>query len=160
MVPMPSQTRPVGDAERRCRAERRSNTLAALWNGNFLRRRRRMRRADDSDRAILDWHSPRWLALAVSILLLSIADAFLTLTLIGHGATEVNPAIAPFLERGSLDFAIAKITLTSLGVVVLTLLAQARAFGRRVAVSTVLYLVAGGYSTLIGYELWLLHKIG
>jgi hypothetical protein len=156
---MPSDTRPVGDAERRRGADRRRSLFHSLWDGNFLRRRRSLRRHTDSGRTILDWHSPRWLAVAILILLLCVADAVLTLALLGRGAYEANPAIAPFLERGTLDFAVAKIGMTALGVVVLTLLAQAKAFKRRIAVSTVLYTIVAGYVVLIGYELWLLQKL-
>jgi hypothetical protein len=155
---MPSELR-VGDAERRRGIERRNRLLNALWDGNFLRRRRQMRRVGDVGRAILDWHSPKFLVIAIAILLLSVADAVLTLQLLGRGATEANPAIVPFLDRGTLAFAIAKISLTSIGVVVLTVLAQARAFRRRVPVSAVLYFIAAGYSVLIVYELWLLDKL-
>ena len=156
---MPSELR-AGEAERRRGIERRNRLLTALWDGNFLRRRRQTRRAGDAGMGILDWHSPKFLAIAIVILLLSVADAVLTLQLLGRGATEANPAIIPFLDRGTLAFAIAKISLTSIGVVVLTILAQARAFGRRVRVSSVLYLIVLGYAVLIAYELWLLDKLG
>jgi len=156
---MPSELR-VGDTERRRGIERRNRLLNALWDGNFLRRRRQMRRAGDAGRGIPDWHSPKFLAIAIVILLLSVADALLTLQLLARGATEANPAIIPFLDRGTLAFAIAKISLTSIGVVVLTILAQAHAFGRRVRVGSVLYLIVLGYAVLIAYELWLLDKLG
>jgi len=155
---MPCELR-NGDAERRRGIERRNRLLNALWNGNFLRRRRQSRRAADAGRSIPDWHSPKFLLTAIVILLLSIADAFLTLQLLDNGATEANPAVIPFLDRGALAFAIGKISMTSIGVVVLTLLAQARAFGRRVAVSSMLYFVVAGYVILILYEVWLLNKL-
>jgi len=46
---------------------------------------------------VTDWFHPQWLAVGMLILLLCSADALLTLTLISHGAVEVNPLMAPLV---------------------------------------------------------------
>jgi len=89
------------------------------------------------------------------IVLFSCIDAFLTLTLIDHGAYEVNPVMAPLVGGSALAFTLVKIGLTAGGVVLLTLLAQMRAFGR-IPVSVLLYLVLLGYGVLLFYEFHLL----
>ncbi len=104
-----------------------------------------------------DWFHPQWLALAVGILLLSVTDAILTLTLISHGATEVNPLMAPLVTGSGHSFAYWKLGLTSIGVVILTLLARLRFRGR--ALGTVLYVILAGYMVLVAYELFLLRNI-
>ena len=89
------------------------------------------------------------------IVLFSCVDAFLTLTLIDHGAYEVNPFMAPLVDGSGLAFALVKIGLTAGGVVLLTMLARMKAFGR-VPVSLLLYTVLLGYGVLLIYEFRLL----
>ncbi len=103
----------------------------------------------------MDWHHPQWLAVAILILMFSCADAFLTLTLIEHGAYEINPFMAPLVGGSALGFTLVKIGLTAAGVIVLTLLSRIKAFGR-VPVSLLLYAVLAGYGALLVYEFSLL----
>ena len=91
------------------------------------------------------------------IVLFSCVDAFLTLTLMDRGAYEVNPFMAPLVGRSALAFALVKIGLTGGGVVLLTLLARMKAFGR-VPVSLLLYTVLLGYGALLVYEFRLLQE--
>ncbi len=132
--------------------------MRSLLVGNVNPRRRGPRRARDGSIAATDWHEPRWLAVALVILLLSVADALLTLTLVQHGALEANPIMAAFLSRDADHFVAVKIGLTAGGVVLLTLVAKVRAFGR-LPVSVILYTVLTAYAGLIAYEVWLLRTI-
>lgn len=91
------------------------------------------------------------------MLLLSIADAILTLTLVSHGASEVNPFMEPLVRGSGHSFAYWKIGLTALGVVVLTVLARLRFRGR--AVGNFLYVAMVAYIVLVIYELNLLRNI-
>jgi hypothetical protein len=106
---------------------------------------------------VTDWFHPQWLALTIGILLLCFLDAILTLTLIAHGATEVNPFMEPLLQGSGNSFGYWKIGLTAAGVLMLTLLARQRVWGK--AVGTVLYVVLLAYVALVGYELFLLRNI-
>jgi hypothetical protein len=143
--------------ERRIAPDRRRSVLRSLWRGNFVRRRIAPRRSAERHAAVTDWFHPQWLAVAMSVLLLSLADAILTLTLVSHGATEVNPLMDPLVRGSGHGFAYWKIGLTALGVVVLTLLARLRVWGR--GVGTVLYVVLAAYILLVTYELFLLRNI-
>jgi hypothetical protein len=143
--------------ERRLPIERRRSVLRALWRGNFARRRLAPRRSTERHAVVTDWFHPQWLAVGILILLLCGADALLTLTLISHGATEINPFMDPLVRGPGQSFAAWKFALTSMGVVILTLLAQLKLFGR--AVGTILYVVLGMYVVLVGYELFLLRNI-
>jgi hypothetical protein len=105
----------------------------------------------------LDWHQPQWLAVAVLIVVLSCVDAALTLSLMSHGAYEVNPLMAPIVGGSALVFTLIKVGLTAGGVVLLTLAARMRAFGR-IPVAFLLYAVLIGYGTLVVYELKLLEE--
>jgi hypothetical protein len=142
--------------QRRAR-DRRRRTLHSLLYGSFNPRRRNSRRSGRGALSDLDWHHPQWLAVAILIVLLSCVDAGLTLTLIEHGAYEINPLMAPLVGGSALAFTLVKIGLTSGGVVVLTLLARMRAFGK-IPVGLLLYTVLAAYGTLVVYELRLLEE--
>ena len=143
-----------GISERRG-TERRSRTLHGLWMGNVLRRRRGGRRDDDTHPAGIDWHDAHWLAAAVGVVLLSVADAFLTLTLMKQGAHEVNPFMAPVVVGSGHAFAYWKLGLTIAGTVTLVVLARSKLFGL-VPAGVFLYFILAGYLVLIGYEWHLL----
>ena len=89
------------------------------------------------------------------ILLLSVADAFLTITLIMRGAQEANPLLAFILRDHPEFFAVLKMGLTGSGVLVLVAVARARLF-RIMRVGLVLQGVFVAYVALIAYEWWLL----
>lgn len=155
-VPVISTSHPF---ERRSGRERRERTLHALLSGHWIRRRRGGRRSDDAHPVLRDWHDPRWLGVTVLVLLLSITDAFMTLTLLRHGAQEINPFMAPLIEGGGPSFAYWKLGLTSFGALVLTAFAHVRLFGR-IPAGCLLYLVLLGYVVLVAYEWHLLQQIG
>ena len=143
------------EPERRRGPDRRTRVARALVYGSFHPRRLGPRRDGEHRLGAVDWHHPWWLAVATSILILCAADAILTVILIGRGAYEVNPILAPLIGRSGALFAMVKIGVTGVGVVLLTLLCRFKAFGR-MPVALVLYGVLAGYGVLIGYELRLL----
>ena len=145
-------------SERRNRAERRRRRVWSVWYGSFKpRRRAHPRRAGDMDFHSLDWYSARLLVVSIGISLLSMADAFLTLTLLNSGADEINPIMAALLDRGATEFTVFKMATT--GVCILALVVTSRyRFLRLIRVEIVMYAVLASYISLIAYELWLLHK--
>jgi hypothetical protein len=147
-----------GAMERRNAPDRRKRTFYSLMYGSFSPRRRVARRTDARSLRDLDWHEPQWLAVAMLIVLLCCVDAALTMTLIDHGAYEVNPIMAAIVGGSTLVFTLVKVGLTGAGVVLLTLAARMRAFGK-IPVGFLLYGVLVGYGGLIVYELRLLEEI-
>jgi len=146
------------DEERRAHRERRSRVLWSVWYGSFNPRRRRPpRRIDDSRYHSLDWYAAHLLAVSVGILVLSAADAFLTLTLLFNGAHEMNPVMAPVIFRSAAMFTAVKMGLTSLGVVLMVFLARYR-FMRLIRVDLVMYGVLLIYIGLVVYEMWMLKR--
>ena len=143
--------------ERRLPIERRRSVLRALWRGNFTRRRIAPRRVTERFIVVTDWFHPQWLAVSMLVLLLCGADAILTLTLISHGASEINPLMAPLVAGSGRGFAFWKFGLTAAGVVILTLFARLRVMGR--AVGVILYMVLALYVLLVAYEVFLLRNI-
>ncbi|MBN1239182.1 MAG: hypothetical protein JXB36_11820 [Gammaproteobacteria bacterium] len=140
-------------ADRRSGYDRRRTTLRTFLQGGLTPRRRGGRRADDT--VLLDWHEPHLLFMAVAILLLSVADALLTLTLLANGADELNPVMNYLLVSHPQMFAAAKMMMTGTGVLILVACARATVF-RIVRVSTLMHWFLFGYAMLIGYEYWLL----
>jgi hypothetical protein len=155
--PSPAAPNASAASERRNAPDRRKRTFYSLVYGSFTPRRRGPRRTDARSLRDLDWHQPQWLAVAMLIVVLSCVDAAMTLTLIARGAYEVNPVMAPIVGGSALVFTLVKVGLTAGGVVLLTLAARMRAFGK-IPVSFLLYAVLVGYGILVVYELRLLEE--
>lgn len=146
-------------AERRQRTDRRYRVWWSVLYGSFRPRRRRpQRRLGDSGIQGLDWHGAHLLAVAIGILLLSVADAFMTVTLLSGGAVEVNPVMAAVIHQGGALFAALKMTLTGVSVMLMVFLARYRLL-RVVRVEVILYLVLGGYVVLLSYEFSMLREL-
>jgi hypothetical protein len=143
--------------ERRARFDRRTLSWRTFVRGSMTPRRRGYRRTEEHD-SLVDWHEPHLLFMAIVILLLSMTDAFLTLTLLINGAEELNPVMRFLIERTPRLFAISKIALTGGGLVVLVALARARLF-RIIRVSILMHWCLLGYVALILYEAWLLSLV-
>ena len=143
------------EVERRRFPDRRRLTVRTILRSGVTPRRRNGRRRGDRD-GVVDWHEPDLLFLALTILLLSITDAFFTVTLLANGATEINPVVAYVFQHFPAYFPIFKMTLTGVGVVVLVATARARVF-RIVRVKTILYFILAGYVAVIAYEVWMMN---
>lgn len=142
-------------AERRGKAERRRLSLWSVVYGGFRPRRRYARRVDDVTLPVVDWHESHLLAVVLAILLLCFADAFLTVSLLMSGATELNPLMAKLISIDVTLFTAAKMALTGCGILVLVVLSRFRLFGR-IRVAQGLYAVLIVYLLLVLYELTLL----
>lgn len=143
--------------ERRSGVDRRQLTLSAFFHGARNPRRRIGRRSTDRY-PVIDLHSPRVLALVVSILVLCVLDGVFTLALIANGARELNPVMALFVPHNPFGFAVAKLALTGIGVCVLVACSRMRLF-RGVPGEAFLYAALAAYVTLICYQLRLLAEI-
>ena len=120
-------------AERRAADERREFSWRTVFFGFLRSRRRSPRRGDEDDVVFLDWHHPWLFFLAVGIMLLSTADALLTLTLLQHGMIEANPFMAGMLGQGGAAFAVSKVVMTGTGILILVFLAKFRFMNRAAA---------------------------
>jgi hypothetical protein len=149
---------PSSPGDRRA-GDRRSRIWWSVVYGNFNPRRRRpQRRANDFRYHSLDWHAAHLLALSIGILLLSAADAFMTVTLLSRGAIEVNPVMALVVYKSAALFAGLKMGMTSVGVLTMVILARYR-FMRVLRVELVMFAIFIGYLVLLGYETWMLRAM-
>lgn len=135
------------------RRGRRTHPLRAVrFSGQ---RHRRGRRGSDSSEVYVDRYAPIWRYLSVGLLLLSALDGFLTLTLLPHGAEEINPLLRYFLSNEHLvSFVYVKLAATALGIVALVAHINFR-WLRFIPVRFLIYGFFAGYFVLVQYELYL-----
>jgi hypothetical protein len=150
-------TPPEIQERRAATTDRRALTLRTLFASGFSPRRRTGRRAGDHELPV-DFHDPRLLVPVITMLVLSITDAFLTVRLMSEGAEETNPLLAFVLSEHPGLFAAVKMGLTGFGTLLLVALARARAF-KVVRVSAFLYGLVAAYLALVAYEAWLLSRM-
>ena len=146
-------------SERRLRVDRRQRMWWAFFYGSIRPRRRRVgRRTDDGRFQPTDWHGAHLWAASVSILILSVVDAFLTVTLMAGGAVEVNPVMAAVMGHDIGVFAILKIAMTGGCVMLMVFLARYR-FMRVIRVELLLYGVLLTYVFLVAHEMGMLRML-
>jgi hypothetical protein len=138
-------------------ADRRERFWRTLLVSGLAPRRRAGRRAGEHESPV-DFHEPYLLLLSVLLLTLSVADAFLTVTLLTHGAEEANPLLAFVLGEHPRLFAVVKMALTGMGVVLLVALARTRVF-KLVRASRLLPALIAAYFVLVAYEAWLVNSV-
>lgn len=100
----------------------------------------------------LDWHHPWLFFLSVGTMILSCADAFLTLQLIQRGMVEINPLMNLAMQQGTDVFVGAKLAMTATGIFTLVFLAKFR-FLNRFRTGVFLTAFFSGYAMLVCYEL-------
>jgi hypothetical protein len=142
---------PRDASDRRADEPRRAFTWRTVFYGFTRSRRRALRRDEDADVIFLDWHHPWLFFLAVGIMLLSCADAFLTLRLMEHGMIEANPFMDAMLSQGTTVFALSKIVMTGTGILILVFLAKSR-FMNRFRTGLLLTVFFSVYCCLVCYE--------
>ena len=138
--------------DRRVPVERRVFSWRTVLFGFARSRRHNPRRAQDRDVIFLDWHHPWLFFLSVGIMLLSCADAFLTLRLMDHGMVEANPFMAAMLGIGTPTFAVTKIVMTGTSILILVFLAKAQ-FMNRFRTGLFLTIFFSIYCCLVCYEI-------
>lgn len=132
--------------------ERRRFSWRTVLFGFALSRRHAHRRDRDAEVVFLDWHHPWLFFLSVFTMLLSCADAFLTLQLLELGMIEANPFMQHLLDRGTSVFVSTKLAMTAFGIFVLVFLAKAH-FLNRFRTHLFLTLFFSIYACLVCYEL-------
>jgi hypothetical protein len=157
----PDKSTPAeGRVDRRQGGDRRfpkKNNLRFLFCGG---RRVTGRRFEDRQRIMyLDRYRRRYFSVIVLILFLSVMDALLTLFLTSHGAVELNPIMAFYLEIGPYTFLYVKYGLTCAGVIILLLVKNAFLSPLRVHADAMFYLALIAFLGVISWEIYLIHKL-
>ena len=120
-------------------------------------RRSGVRREEDRQQSYrIDRHSLDTLTAVLLLVVLSILDAMLTLFLVSHGAAEVNPVMAYFLNHGPLAFFSAKYVFTGVFVFVILMHTHYYLFGTKVRVKTLFVVFAIPLAVVVKWELYLM----
>ena len=143
-------------SERREKVERRNPTFNGFLLGCIKCQRREQRRADCFAHYETDWYDAKLFVMALAILLLSIADAAMTMTLLNNGAVEVNPFMNYLLNHSIHAFVYTKLALTSLCIFVLVAHYHSKLFNT-LRVDLLLSFALMVYSLLVLYEIFLLY---
>ena len=142
--------------ERRTGTDRRSGKFPPLRYLLFGGRRKTIRRFEDKKNTIyLDQYSRRMVLLIAFIVVLSLIDGFLTLHLAGHGVKETNPLMALFLKYGIYSFLLAKLSLTSIGLICLLILNNLYLRPFRTYVKNIFPIFIGLYSVVIIWQIYI-----
>lgn len=145
-------------SEKRAADDRRGFTWRTVFFGYIRSRRHVHRRSADDAVVFIDWHHPWLFFLATGTMLLSSADAFLTLQLIERGMYEANPFMQFVLAESTLLFTSTKLALTGFGILVLVFLAKSQ-FLNRFRSGLFLTLFFSFYACLVCYELVSLFRL-
>ena len=138
--------------EQRSSTDRRQFSWRTVFYGFTFSRRHVHRRHVDNEVIFLDWHHPWLFFLATGTMLLSCADAFLTLQLMNLGMIEANPFMNAVMSQSILLFTSTKLAMTAVGILILVFLAKAH-FMNRFRTGLFLTTFFTFYACLVCYEL-------
>ena len=145
--------------EQRDEDGRRKPSLKTLLGSLTHHRRRQPRREEDHHNNYTDWYGHWPLAATFTIILLCFADAFLTMVLLSKGAVELNGLMDFLIQKDIQLFAIVKMSVTGIALIVLVLHFNFRIY-KYIAVRYLIYGLVPLYSLLIFHELNMLTSIG
>jgi hypothetical protein len=104
---------------------------------------------------LMDEYPENLLVLVSAVLVLSATDALLTLYLLNHGAHEVNPVMAYFLEKGPMIFMLVKYMLTAIGVTIVVIISDVFIPWLRIFTRDLLKVFVGMFAAVIAWQLFL-----
>jgi len=146
--------------DRRSGKDRRNrpkfNVVKPLISG----KREHARRSNDKSGIVyFDRYSSASLWFVVTILILSVIDAFLTVILIRNGAVELNPVMAYYLNIGPQAFLAVKYALTSLSVFILLVYGSVVLRGGQFHIRSVFPLIITAFASVVVWEIYLMVKV-
>lgn len=140
-------------SERRSASDRRHRHLQAFLC-QFVKARRVGERRNDhaGTHHYVDVHGAGLLLIILLILMMCVADSYLTLTLLQHGGEELNPIMKALIEHDVGVFFYSKYAVTACSLIILLMHKNARVFGA-VSGHQILFTVLLAYALLISYEI-------
>ncbi len=155
---MKSQSPEKSNINRTSRDERRQEKkVPEAWYLFFGRRKEVRRIIDNKKSYFLDHFSLKIFLIIISIILLSIVDAILTLFLIRKGiASESNPIMAEFLNYGPLPFLAAKYILTTASAVLLLIYKNVYIFNSKFRAKYLFVVFFAVFASVVTWELYLI----
>lgn len=143
----------------RRRVDRRHHSLWSLVHYLYRNRRRGARRGADRERGYyVDIHDPVSMAVVLTVVMLCVADAFITLWLLQHGGKEINPIMDALIAHGPQIFFGVKFSITASCLLFLLMHRHFPVF-RWLRGHHLLYSSLAVYVVLIGYEMTLIRSV-
>ncbi|MDH5764887.1 MAG: DUF5658 family protein [Gammaproteobacteria bacterium] len=140
--------------EYRSSTDRRQSTSNSSYYW-FFGRRKTIRREQDKHNQLVDIPATNHVLMAISIMILSVTDAFLTLNILATGGIEVNPLLDVVVQKDIQLFTYTKLALTGLCIIFLTRYIHFRLFNL-FSVARFMQLTLTGYTMLISYQVVIL----
>ena len=153
-----SQSQNESECVRTGAVDRRSNSFRTLAYSLIYNRRQTPRREIDASNGCyyVDVHETKLFIMAIAAILLCVADAFFTLTLLNyHGSEELNPVMDYLIKEDTRQFFIVKFSLTAAGVIFLVAHKNFKLFNR-ISGYQILTASLVLYAMLVCYELAML----
>jgi len=152
--------RQINFKERRSGADRRKMPRLKLRSWYRGGTREIIRRHEERNTLFLaDRYSQSVFGAILLILFFSVLDALLTLYLIGHDATELNPIMAYYINVGPYAFLFVKYLLTSVSVVILLLCQNAFLRTMRIYAHSLFYVIVAAFMSVVVWELFLIFHV-
>ena len=143
--------------KRRRRFDRRKTRVSIFCRHWLTGRRKTVRREPDRQKSYqIDTYGPKTLLAILAIIALSILDALFTLFLISHGATEANPIMAYFLDRGPTVFFVAKYVLTTVCLILILAIRNFYLFNTKARVKILYVFFMIYFALVVKWELYLI----
>jgi hypothetical protein len=140
--------------------DRRTKSGFNIRSFLFGGKREKIRRQEDIRRIFyVDQYSSGLFFTIVSILFLCVIDALLTLSLLNHGAHEINSVMAFFLKFGPYPFFASKYLLTILPVICLLMYRNIVIRIVKISTRSVLYIIAVLYLAVVVWEFYLISNV-
>ena len=138
--------------------DRRNHSLSTLHGALFKYRRRESRREGEHIDSYVDWYGHWTLIAIITVILLCCTDAFLTIVLLDNGAVEMNILMDWLIQRDIRSFAVVKMGVTGLALLVLVMHLNFRVY-KVIAVRYLIFALVPMYSLLIAHELNMLSQL-
>jgi len=146
--------------ERSSKTEQRIKSSISFRSLLFGGRRETIRRHEDKSRFfIVDRYNQSHFIAIVLILFFSVADAILTIVLTNHGANEINPIMAYYLEVGPYIFLSVKYSLTRVGLIILLILRNIFLKPIQNYAGSLFYYLLGAFIGVVSWQFLLLYRI-
>ena len=139
--------------------DRRATQTSPFSPVRFRGNRKIIRREEDrSVHYYVDLYGLDEVLIIILILILSLADAFLTLVLVRGGAKELNYFMDYCMRLGPMPFVVVKYLMTAVGLVWLLIYKNYPFFCGRVRAKAIMIGLAIMYCAVIAYEMALFRK--
>ena len=146
--------------DRRSGKDRRDGKRFQFVKQLITGQRASARRSSDRNRVVyFDRYRTNLYRVVVAILVLSVADAILTVNLIGLGAVEINPVMDYYLTFGPHAFLAVKYVLTSLSVFILVIYSNSTLKNGRFPIRSFFPWIITALASVVVWEIYLIIRV-